>query len=245
QIDLQDRQTIKQLVGRGLRARLRIQSFLTGQLYVDLDFFPGKAAKFFASDPELSEIPTIPSTTEEISSKLEGFPMEKFLHDLAAIGESVNKILASETTRELPLLLEKTLRHLQSLSAKIDAAGPPILQGMQANLDALNKTLTTVRTAASQIDGAAAQVKTAADKVGVLADPDSEMFRNVSQASRELASAAQAIHYLTEEESPTTQHLNAALQEVVRAARALRLLSETLEQQPEAILRSKLHEANQ
>jgi len=71
------------------------------------------------------------------------------------------------------------------------------------------------------------------------------MFRNVSQASRELASAAQAIHYLTEEESPTTQHLNAALQEVVRAARALRLLSETLEQQPEAILRSKLHEANQ
>ncbi len=245
QIDLQDRQTIKQLVERGLRARLRMQSLLTGQLYVDLNFYPGKSAKFFATDAELSEIPTIPTTTEEISSKLEGFPMEKFLNDLAAIGESVNQLLASESTKGLPILLETTLQNLQSLTAKIDASGTPILDEVQTDLVTLHKTLTTVQTAARQIEGAAAEVKTAAANVGVLANADSEMFRNVSQASRELASAAQAIHDLTAEESPTTQHLNTALQEVSRAARALRLLSETLEQQPEAILRGKRSEAEQ
>ena len=243
QIDLQDRQTIKNLVEHGLRARLRMQSLLTGQLYVDLDFHPDKAAKFFATDAEMSEIPTIPTTTEEISSKLERFPMEKFLTDLAAVGESVNKILASETTQELPLLLETTLQHLQSLTAKVDAAGAPILNEVQADLVALRTTLTTVQSAARQIEGAAAQVKEAADQVGVLANSaDSEMFKNVSRATRELASAARAVHDLTEKESPTTQHLDAALQEVTRAARALRLLSETLEQQPEAILRGKRSE---
>lgn len=245
QIDLQDRQTIKQMIERGLRARLRIQSLLTGQLYVDLDFYPDKDAKFFATEEELIEIPTIPSTTEEISSKLEGFPMEKFLHDLATIGESVNNILASEKTKELPQLLETTLRHMQSLTAKLDAAGPPILKEVQADLDALGKTLTIVQSAAIRVEGAATQVKIAADKVGVLANPESEMFKNVSQASRELAAAAKAMHDLTEEESPTTQRVNSALQEVARAARAMRLLSETLEQQPEALIRSKRGEANQ
>lgn len=239
QIDLQDHQTIKQLVERGLRARLRMQSLLTGQLYVDLDFYPGKAAKFFAHDTTLSEIPTIPTTTEEISSKLEGFPMEKFLTDLAAIGESINTLLASKTTKELPLLLETTLQHLQSLTAKIDAAGSPILNEVQTDLVTLGKTLTTVQAAATKIAGAATEVQSAADKVGMLVDQDSEVIKNITQASQELAAAAQAIRDFTVEESPTTQHLNAALQEVSRAARALRLLSDTLEQQPEAILRGK------
>ncbi|MBI5556258.1 MAG: MCE family protein [Deltaproteobacteria bacterium] len=245
QIDLQDRQTIKQLVERGLRARLRMQSLLTGQLYVDLDFYPDKSAKFFATDPEMSEIPTIPTTSEEISSKLQRFPMEKFLSDLAAIGESVNRILASEATRELPLLLETTLHHLQALTAKMDGAGTPILQEMQTDLKALGQTLAAVQVAATQVEGAALQVKTAAGKVGLFVDTDSAMFRSMSRASLELASAAQAIRLLTEEESPTTQHLNAALQEVARAARALRLLSETLEQHPEAVLRGKPAEEEQ
>lgn len=243
QIDLQDPRTIKQLVERGLRARLRMQSLLTGQLYIDLDFYPEKSANFFATSADMSEIPTIPTTTEEISSKLERFPMENFLTDLAAIGESVSKILALKETQELPLIFETTLQNLQSLTAKIDAESAPILNEVQADLVALRKTLTTVQSAASQIEGAAAQVKTAASNVGLLANKDSEMFRNVSLASKELASAAQAIHDFTVEESPTTQHLNSALQEISRAARALRLLSETLEQQPEAILRGKRADA--
>ncbi|MCK7492222.1 MAG: MlaD family protein [Comamonadaceae bacterium] len=38
--------TLRRLVERGLRARLRMQSLLTGQLYVDLDFHPDKPARF-------------------------------------------------------------------------------------------------------------------------------------------------------------------------------------------------------
>lgn len=243
QINLQDRQTIKELVERGLRARLRIQSLLTGILYVDLDFYPDKAAKFFATDDTLSEIPTIPAVSEEISSRLEGFPMEKFLNNLAAIGESVNRILSSETTKEVPLLLEKTLRNLQSLTAKVDAKSSPILQGVQADLVVFGQSLTAVQTAANRVEVAAAKVNTAADKFVVLVNPDSELFRNVSQAGKEMAAAAQAIQELTGEESPTAQHLNSALQEIGRASRALRLLSETLEQHPEAIIRGKSDEA--
>ena len=33
------------MIDRGLRARLEMQSILTGQMQVGLDFYPGKSAK--------------------------------------------------------------------------------------------------------------------------------------------------------------------------------------------------------
>lgn len=242
QIDLQDPQTIRQLVERGLRARLRMQSLLTGQLYVDLDFYPDKPAKFYATDSETSEIPTLRTAVEELSTKMERFPIEKFLNDLAAIGESVNKLLDSKATQELPKLLEATMRHLQALTATLDAAGPPIVKEVQADLVVLRKTLSTIQATAGQIEGAAAQIKSAAGNIGLLTNADSEIFKNINRASLELAVAAKSIRDLTAEEAPTPQRLTTTLEEISRAARSLRLLADTLEQQPEAILRGKRSE---
>ena len=232
QVDLGDRDTIRQLVERGLRAQLRMQSFLTAQLYVDLDFHPDKPARFVAIDPDASEIPTITTAAEELTTKLESFPMDKFLADVSAIGESLNKILSTPAARDLPRRLEATLKHLESLAAKLDVHGAPVLEEMRGNLVEMRKALVAAH-------AALAGLETAANRVGGLASADSEMVKNLTRASEELANAAQTMRSLTNEESPTVQNLNAALNEISRAARALRVLAETLEQQPEAIVRGK------
>ncbi len=231
-IDLRDRATVRQLVERGLRARLRMQSLLTGQLYVDLDFHPDKPATFAALDPELSEIPTIRTAVQELTTKLEGFPMDKFLADVAAIGGAVNKLMSAQGTQELPRRLDATLRHLESLTARFDAQGGPILKDVRANLAELHKALLAAQTALARLD-------TAADRVAELARPDSRMAAGMTQASEELAKAAGAVRSLTEQESATVANVNAALKEITRAADALRMLAETLEQQPDAIWRGK------
>jgi paraquat-inducible protein B len=231
-VDLRDRATVRQLVERGLRARLRLQSLLTGQLYVDLDFHPDKPAVFAALDPEQSEIPTIRTAVQELTSKLEGFPMDKFLSDVAAISGAVNKLMSAQATQDLPQRLDVTLRHLQSLAARFDAQGGPILNDVRGNLAEMNKALLAAQAALAKLD-------TAADRVAELAKPDSRMVAGMTRASEELAKAAAAVRSLSEQESPTTQNLNAALKEIARAADALRLLAETLEQQPDAIWRGK------
>jgi paraquat-inducible protein B len=53
--------TISELVERGLRAMLQMQSFVTGQLMVELDFHPDKPIKLVGGDTGYPEIPTIPS----------------------------------------------------------------------------------------------------------------------------------------------------------------------------------------
>lgn len=231
-IDLRDRATVRQLVERGLRARLRMQSLLTGQLYVDLDFHPDKPAIFAALDPELSEIPTIRTAGQELTTRLEGFPMDKFLADVAGISSAVNQLISAPATQELPRRLEATLRHLESLAARFDAQGGPILNDVRGNLAELHKALLAAQAALAKVD-------TAADRVGELTRSDSTMVGNLTKASEELAKAASAVRSLTEQQSPTVAGVNAALKEITRAADALRLLAETLEQQPDAIWRGK------
>ncbi len=232
QIAPEDRMTIRQLVEKGMRARLKMQSLLTGQLYVDLAFYPGKPAKFVNGDEDINEIPTIPTTVEELASMLEDFPMSRFLADLASIGASTSRLLASSATQNLPDRLDATLKNLESLSGKLDARGEPLLQEAESVLAEIHAAIDALRSAMVRIGGAA-------DRIGKLADAGSPVFKEIQTAGSELENAARAVQLLADEESPTILQLTASLQEMSRAARSLRLLAESLEQQPEAVLRGK------
>jgi len=224
-VDLRDRAVVRGLVERGLRARLRLQSLLTGQLYVDLDFQPDKPARFVGLDPDVSEIPTVRTAVQELQARLETFPMEKFLADVTAISGAVKTLMSAQGTQELPQRLQTTLKHLESLAARLDAQGGPVLEEAKKALIAAQ--------------GALAKLETAADRVATLTASDSETVKNLTRAADELAKAAAAVRSLTGQESPTVQHTNAALKEIARAADALRLLAETLEEQPDAVWRGK------
>lgn len=231
-VDLRDRTTLQQLVAKGLRGRLRMRNLLTGQLYVDLDFHPDKPAQYAALDPGLSEIPTIRTTVEELTSTLEGFAADKFLADVAAISGAINNLLSAKATQDLPRRLDATLRHLESLTARLDAQSQPIL-------DEVRNDLAETRKAMAATQAAMAKVEKAADRVATLAGTDSEMVRNMTRASDDLAKAAASLHGLAAQDSPTVQNMNAALKDIARAAAAVRLLAETLEKQPDAIYRGK------
>jgi paraquat-inducible protein B len=158
--------------------------------------------------------------------------MDKFLADVAAISGAVNKLMSAQATQDLPRRLDATLRHLESLAARFDAQGGPILKDVRGNLAEMHKALLAAQAALAKLD-------TAADRVAELAKSDSRMVAGMTQASEDLARAAASVRTLTEQESPTVNNVNAALKEIARAADALRLLAETLEQQPDAIWRGK------
>lgn len=232
QVDLQSPVTIRQLVDRGLRAQLKIQSILTGQLYIDLNFYPDKPAEFMSLDAAISEIPTIPTRVQELTTMLEDFSLEEFLANLTAISESIHQITSTEELKNSPVRLEKILKNMESLTAKLDTSADPILTGMQTNLAELHRSLAVIRTATNQAGNAMGQI-------GEFVKEDSVLGQTLIKASQQLDATAQAITNLAHEDSQTVHHLNTALLEISRAARAMRLLAETLEQQPEAIIKGK------
>jgi paraquat-inducible protein B len=187
QIDLRDRDTLNRLVQRGLRARLAMQSILTGQLYVDLDFHPDKPARFVAADPAVSEIPTIRTAIHELTTKLEDFPMDKFLADVTAVGDALNKTLNSPEARNLPRRLDATLKHFESLAARLEIAADRV--GTLAGAD--SELVRNLTRASEELAGAAKAVRG-------LTEAESPTVQNMNQALKEIARAAQALRQLAE-----------------------------------------------
>ncbi len=237
QIDMRDQLTFSRLVDRGLRARLKLQSLLTGQHYIDLDLHPDRPARFLDKSSEIGEIPTIPTTEKELTTIFEDFPLAQFLADLEVISASTKELLSSKELNTIPSRLEATLSNIESLTARLDTTSGPLLLEAEANLLELHKAIIGVQSAMAKIG-------TAADKVGALADVESPLYDNIIQVSERLIGTAETLQQVADEDSPTVQHLNTSLQEISRTARALRLLLESLEQQPEAIFYGKRAEEN-
>src|SRR5499427_3718364 len=94
-------QAVQGLIQRGARATLRMQSFVTGLLYVAIDFFHDTPVRLLGLDQTVPELPTIPSTMDQLKSSF-----EQAMADLRKLPlETIfNKVL--ETLTRLNALLE-------------------------------------------------------------------------------------------------------------------------------------------
>jgi len=88
--------TLRQLIDAGLRAKLVSQSFVTGQMAVELDLEPGTPAHAIGGDQGVPEIPTIQSDFAELREQIMHAPIAETVaqaqHTLAAIEKVANKI---------------------------------------------------------------------------------------------------------------------------------------------------------
>jgi len=60
-------QVLKELIDKGLYAELKVESLLTGSLYIELDSDNDRETKFSSLTNKLEEIPTVESKSEQLS----------------------------------------------------------------------------------------------------------------------------------------------------------------------------------
>ena len=117
---------LKDLVGKGLKARLMTQSYLTGQLYVELEILPNIPIIFKGSNyyDNVIEIPTILSPLSEISKGFQDLPIRQILNNFnnllinfdksfPILFTNINKILLNDT-ENIMNNANKTLNELQN-----------------------------------------------------------------------------------------------------------------------------------
>src|SRR5262249_8241376 len=87
---------------RNLRAQLRMQSFVTGVLYVALDDFPGTPIVLHGLDKDVREVPTVPTDIEKWTAKVEkiadalaSLPLDELARSLIATVDEAKRILKS------------------------------------------------------------------------------------------------------------------------------------------------------
>lgn len=102
------------LVKRGLRSRLEIQNFITGQLMIGFDFYTDKPAKIYNILKQYPELPTLP-ISPDIFEIMEEIPIKEISHNLNEAVEGINKLVNSEGVAGL----DKTLREVTQAARSI------------------------------------------------------------------------------------------------------------------------------
>ena len=123
---------LQSLINRGLRAQLQTASFLTGQLFVELDFHPDTPVRLVEHDDRYLEIPTIPRNLDEITTsitqlvkKIEKLPIEKLADGMVRTVDGADKLVNSPELKESVVQLHETIKNLDSLVKRVDKSMAP------------------------------------------------------------------------------------------------------------------------
>ena len=214
----------------GLRARLGTESFVTGQLVVEMVFVPDTEAIFRDQIPEdrADEIPTIPSNVQQLIENVQRFVatlQDKV--DFEEIAKNVQEALAGLNELANSEDLRKAIAGLERL------ANADQTQALPANLQS---TLAEVRNASSNVSKLVNDLDSELVPIaGQLKDAISKLDGALGEAQTALAGISRQVSGETGLEFEVTT----ALREIREAARALRNFVNYLEKNPEALLRGK------
>jgi len=216
---------IQPLVAKGLKAQLQLQSVVTGQLIINLDFYPDKPIKLVGLEKKYPEIPTIPTGLEELTKTLQELPIKEIVTKLELTIDGIQKLVNSPETREGIESLNHTLKDTQKLVQHIDEQICPLVSSLAKTSDAAHETLSEAKNTISVLGG---DVR----GLALTTKETLESARNtLKQTEKTLGTFSDDSHLVYE--------MNKTLRELSAAARSLRLLSDYLERHPEALLRGK------
>lgn len=133
------------MIQEGLRARLASQSYLTGQLRIDLVMLPETEINMFESPKQenIPQIPTVLSQKEELVRGLNRIKIQETLEKINVVADSLGK--------ELPVLLPA----LTNSSKNLDHTLAKVSQSSEQTLSNLNETLYEVSDAARSLQNLA------------------------------------------------------------------------------------------
>ena len=248
------------LVDKGLRAQLQMQSFLTGQLMIYVDFSPDKPAKFMGLVKEYPEIPTIPTTLGELSKAVQDLPLKEIILKIDHTMEGIQRLVNLPETRESISSLNNTLKEAQALLKGIDVEVKAISTSLQNTLSSIGETSAQAKEALTFRKGATGEIaanlnktiqsagdameqakETFALKQGAAGEIAANLNKTIKSADDALQEAKKTLASIQEiqKEENVIYEVKNTLKELSAAARSLRFLADFLERHPEALIKGK------
>ncbi|MBQ4567292.1 MAG: MCE family protein [Desulfovibrio sp.] len=205
----QEQRILRRMISEGLRARLQLQSMITGQYRIELNFHPDTPAQFHARGDVL-EIPTLPSPIDTLQRTLAKLPLDELGHALTDIVINISDALADDSLKKGIAAFAATFAETQQiltaspLRTAIDDTARAVQQEVPATLASLRDAMHSLNKAADQLN--------------------------------QLTSSAKG---LLDKNSPILMDTRQLLRETIATVRALRQLADMLERNPEALLRGR------
>jgi paraquat-inducible protein B len=258
--DIKDRKKYFQdLIKSGLRAQLQLQSLVTGQLMVNIDFFPNTPIRLIGgkvgSIPEdMVEIPTIQTPLQKIQKTIEDLPIGDIAQSVEKSLRGIENLVASKNLSKSLDYFEQALIDISRLAQHVDAKIDPLSENVDQTLKDAQMLIGSIE---KQVAPLATSVRQTSDTAGAAFKDARKLLNNVDRQVQPLAAnfnrtLKQAYGALKKAEetlgtvngaisegAPLRYQVETTVGELSQAARSIRVLAEYLERNPDALLRGK------
>jgi paraquat-inducible protein B len=243
-----DAPALEALVQRGLRAQLQMQSLLTGLLYVDIDLPAQPASAITPAQngnenaivvANAVEIPTTDTAVQALRSQLEGVDLRRLLDDVSAIATSARALVSGPELRTALDDLQAITGSVKRLATRFEQRIDPLAAAATSAMTRTDRAAQRVGDAASDVGNAAKSLARTSDSLGQSVAPDSALMRDLQSAAGEVARAAAALRNTAGSDDGVVRQTTKAMQDLSRAARSLRELADSIERQPQSLLRGR------
>jgi paraquat-inducible protein B len=185
----------------GLQAQLSMQSLVTGQLGVDLDFRPGVRGTYLGGDVGGNEIPSSASKMQTLEAEIAELPLKEIAEDARQTLVSMKRV-ADELGPRVGPMVDSLKRTSESAHVTMDAAHVAVdhIDGLavegKRQLTVDGPQLATVLTSSDRTVRDADALVTSLNKV---TGPDSRIRDDLQAATRDLAASASSLRTFSHE----------------------------------------------
>jgi len=209
-------------IKNGLRAQLNFQSFLTGLLYVELDFYPDTPAKLYGLQQDYRELPTVATQFEELSKSFAEMDIKGIAKHIDEFATELNNILKSGE-------IQTAIKNINKAAVSIEKTSSNVNGRVSQLSENIEKTRTEIDKFIAELNKQTPEVAKALNK----------SLQDLSNSLNQINKTAVSIEGTVSEDAPLINQLNDTLIEISRSAQSFRNLTEAIEQQPESLLRGK------
>ncbi len=144
------------LVEKGLRARLQLDSLVTGQLYVNFDMHPDAPLTLTGYTSDYPELPSINSSLEELTKTFEDLPLKELARKLIHSAEGFEKIMNSPSLHSALKKFDLTATKLNNFLDNLNYQLVPLVSNLNTTM---NQTQSTLSRLESKIDPLASDLE--------------------------------------------------------------------------------------
>ena len=216
-----------EMIKRGLRAQLKVQSFVTGQVAIDLDFQPSAPMRLVGAINNYPEIPTVRSsisqlraTFSDLVEEIRKLPLDELIREVTVTSQNMATLLSHVDT-----LVQDTNVHVNKSFEEV----PGLVKDARQTMSELNSAARDISKLSRDLN------KNVPEITQGTAQAVARLNKTLEQAQVSLA----ALHDAVGDRSPLQYQMTQALTEITAAASSMRVLAEYLQQNPGVLLSGK------
>lgn len=238
----------------GVRAQLMLQSMLTGQLYVDLDFYPGSPLNKVDVRTPYPQLATIETGLKKLGKAVQSLPIEQLANEALRVLTHLDQRINSPEVDQILASVAAAAAALEQTAKRIEAEFDPLAASIRGAADATAGAMQQAQQTLTFESGVPGEMATsligtmnqARETLSLEKGPAGALVARLTgavgtadQALSEMRVAMSEAREILDDRSEARQRLEAMVDELAAAARSLRLLADYLERHPEALIQGK------